>query len=104
MRENDQEEHYRNTIDDFIASCDNDGLQLNVKKTKEMIVDFRKKKSAEINPITIKGEAIELCDHYKYLGLTISKDLTWKEHAEVTRKKVMKKMHYLRLLKKFGVS
>jgi hypothetical protein len=91
ISEND-EHHYRNTISDFITSCDNDGLHLNVKKTKEMIIDFRKKKPSKINPITIRGESIELCDRYKYLGLTISDDLTWKENTEVTRKKDMKKI------------
>jgi hypothetical protein len=103
IRGNEEEQHYRNTIHDFITSCDSEGLQLNVKKTKEMIIDFRKKPS-EMVPINIKGEPIELCQQYKYLGLTITNDLTWKENTEVIKKKAMKKMHYLRLLKKFGVS
>jgi hypothetical protein len=63
IRGNDEEQHYRNTIHDFITSCDSEGLQLNVKKTKEMIIDFRKKPS-EIDPIYIKREPIELCQQY----------------------------------------
>ena len=98
-----QEHHYRATVQDFTEACDRDGLQLNVRKTKEMIIDFRKKPS-DISPLNIRGEPIEICENYKYLGLTVSKDLTWKENTGNVRKKVMKRMHFLRLLKKFGVS
>ena len=92
--------HYRRAVEDFVARCDQEGLILNVKKTKEMVIDFQKKQSDK-TPLTIKGETIEQCEQYKYLGLTISKNLTWDAHCETSKKKAMKKLYYLRTLKKF---
>jgi hypothetical protein len=87
------EGEYRNTVETFVRTCDGEGLILNVGKTKEMVVDFRKK-PAPLNPLLIKGEAIETCKSYKYLGLTISEDLTWEVHVDTARKKAMKKNIY----------
>jgi hypothetical protein len=97
------EGEYRNTVETFVRTCDGEGLILNVGKTKEMVVDFRKK-PAPLNPLLIKGEAIETCKSYKYLGLTISDDLTWEVHVDTARKKAMKKIYHLRTLKRFNVS
>ena len=38
----DDESHYRSDIDRFANQCDSDGLELNIGKTKEMIIDFRR--------------------------------------------------------------
>lgn len=40
---NGQEEEYRSLIGDFVAWCRSNSLQLNTTKTKEMVVDFRRK-------------------------------------------------------------
>ena len=40
----DDDSCYRQEIDHFIDWCDQNYLQLNVGKTKEMVIDFRKKK------------------------------------------------------------
>jgi hypothetical protein len=100
---NADEVHYRRAVQDFVSKCDREGLILNVKKTKEMLIDFRKNPSVK-PPLTIKGEMIEQCEQYKYLGLTISNHLTWDANCEVIKKKAMKKLYYLRLLKKFHLS
>ena len=39
-------------------------LVLNVGKTKEMIIDFRRKKP-KYKPIMVKGEAVEQVDKYR---------------------------------------
>ncbi|ELT97446.1 hypothetical protein CAPTEDRAFT_77174, partial [Capitella teleta] len=83
--------------------CERDGLQLNVRKTKEMIIDFRKKTYTK-DPIKIKEEFIETCEKYKYLGLEITKNLTWESHIDLTVKKAMKNLSCLRILKRFKLS
>eukprot|EP00914_Ancora_sagittata_P034844 GHVO01070258.1.p1 GENE.GHVO01070258.1~~GHVO01070258.1.p1 ORF type:complete len:128 (+),score=10.12 GHVO01070258.1:1454-1837(+) len=85
IKDND-ELKYRNTMEKFTTRCDNDGLQLNVTKTKEMVVDFRRKPPA-LNPITIKGENIETCDEYKYLQKS-----NWEKNINLIMNTAMKKI------------
>jgi len=63
-------------------------LTLNIKKSKFMIISKRKK----LQPITVKinNENLEKCDSYKYLGVFIDKDLTWKPHIDHISKKISK--------------
>jgi hypothetical protein len=69
-----------------------------------MIIDFRKKDNQNLNPIKIRGDTIETKNEYKYLGLTISDNLTWEKNSDAIRKKAMKKLYCLRILKKFNLS
>ena len=55
--------------------CDKNYLYLNVSKTKEMCIDFRKNQRSP-NPVYIKGEAVERVDTYKYLGVVFDSKLT----------------------------
>ena len=41
----DDETEYRRSVDEFVQWCDSSFLQLNTKKTKEVIFDFRIKKT-----------------------------------------------------------
>ena len=97
------ETYYRNTISKFVDWCDKHFLHLNVKKTKEMIIDFRIKKEP-IEPLYIKNEQVEQVDTYKYLGVAIDKDLNWQPHASLTHKKVNKRMFFLRKLRSFRLN
>ena len=74
-------------------------LQLNVTKTKDLCIDFRRKQT----PVCIKGEEVVRDYTYKYLGIVIYSKLNWNENTESLRKNVSR-MYCLRKLKKFGVS
>ena len=41
---NDDETEYRNEIENLVNWCGNNNLSLNVSKTKEIVIDFRKRK------------------------------------------------------------
>ena len=70
-------------------------------KTKEMIIDFRKNKTA-MPPF---GEQqAELVDSFKFLGTTIANTLKWDINAEIIAKKAQQCMVFLRQLKKFRVN
>ena len=56
--------------------CPENFLSLNVSKTKEMIMDFRKQKR-EHPPIHIDGTAVEKVAFFKFLGVHITKKLKW---------------------------
>ena len=61
---------YREEVRDLAMWC-----QDNVIKTKEMIVDYRKKRT-EHAPILIDGAVVEQVESFKFLGVHITNKLT----------------------------
>jgi len=49
-----EETEYRGLMEDFVAWCRSNHLQLNTSKTKEMVVDFRRKRP-HLQPISTEG-------------------------------------------------
>ena len=92
---NRDESHYRAEVEELISWCTKNNLELNVSKTKEIIVDFRTKKSP-ILPLSINGELVEQVKSFKFLGTTISHDLKWSEHIGSAVKKARQRMYFLR--------
>ena len=41
--------------------------------------------------IGINGTPLESCDQYKYLGVVVDKNLSWKPHVEYICKKIQKR-------------
>ena len=72
---NSDESEYRDQVNKLISWCNDNNMELNVNKTKEMIVDFRRKKSSPPSPLVIDGRTVELVQHFKFLGSTISSNL-----------------------------
>jgi hypothetical protein len=54
--------------------CQENNISLNVNKTKELIVDFRKQQR-EHPPIHIDGTAAEKVESFKFLSVHFSDDL-----------------------------
>ena len=67
--------------------CARHDLELNVAKTKDMIIDFRKDKMA-VTPLAIKGQQVEIVDSFKFLDTTIANTFKWDINAETIAKKV----------------
>ena len=80
--------------------CTKNDIELNVAKTKEMIVDFRKNKTA-MTPLTNSEHQLELVDSFKFLGTTIANTIKWDINAETIAKKAQQRMFFLRQLKQF---
>ena len=51
-------------------------------------------------PIVINGQTVDIVDHIKLLGVTISNDLKWNLHVDAICKKASKRLYALRLLKR----
>lgn len=66
---------YREKVRDLAVWCQDNNLSLNVIKTKEMIVDYRKKRT-ERTPILIDRAAVEQVESFKFLGVHITNKLT----------------------------
>ncbi len=79
-------------------------MSLNVSKTKELIVDFRKRQQRPYTPLMVSGTPVERVSSFKYLGVNISKDLTWTAHIQTQVKKARQRLYHLRQLRKFRVS
>ncbi|XP_070180551.1 uncharacterized protein [Littorina saxatilis] len=100
---NDDESVYREEVEQLVGWCSDNNLELNVSKTKEMIVDFRKNKLA-LTPLEINGVSVEQVDSFRFLGTIISSDLTWDKNTEPIIKKCQQRLHFLRQLKKFRLN
>ncbi|KAL2088252.1 hypothetical protein ACEWY4_015151 [Coilia grayii] len=74
-------------------------LALNIAKTKELILDFRRNKVAPA-PLYINGESVERVETFKFLGVHISADLSWSANTTALVKKAQQRLHFLRVLRK----
>ncbi len=101
---NDDETAYLDEVERLTSWCQDNCLSLNVRKTKELIVDFRKRQQRPYTPLMISGTPVERVSSFKYLGVNISEDLTWTTHIQTQVKKARQRLYHLRQLRKFRVS
>ncbi len=101
---NNDETAYLDEVERLTSWCQDNCLSLNVSKTKELIVDFRKRQQRPNTPLMISGTPVEKVSSFKYLGLNISEDLTWTAHIQTQVKKARHRLYHLQQLRKFRVS
>ena len=89
-------------IDDFVKWCEESYLQLNISKTKDMIIDFRRH-ACEPEVTTIKGQTVEQVQSYKYLGSIIDAQLNFEANCEAVCKKGHQRLFCLRKLSYFHI-
>lgn len=88
---------YREEVEHLVGWCTNNNLDLNVNKTKEVIVDFRRNQPTH-TPLSIGGTDVEIVQGTKFLGVHITNDLTWTRHTSYLTKKAHQRLHFLRRL------
>ena len=76
----------REEVRQLAVWCQDNNLSLNVSKTKELIVDYRKR-WAELAPINIDGAVVEWVESFKFLGIHITKELSWSKHTKTVVKR-----------------
>lgn len=59
-----QEEEYRALVDDFVEWAGRNHLLINLAKTREMVIDFRRTRTVS-QPLCIRGEDIGMVEDYK---------------------------------------
>ena len=103
---NSGESEYRDQVNKLINWCNDNNLELNINKTKEIIVDFRRKKYSPPLPLVIDGRTVEIVKHFKFVGSTISSNLKWelKTHVVNIVKKAKQRLYFLRRLRSFGLT
>lgn len=68
---------YKDEMQQLAEWCSRNNPFLNATKTLEIILELRKKQSAEAAPIYVYGVCGERMDTFKFLNSIISEDLTW---------------------------
>ncbi len=96
---NNDETHYREEVAQLAEWCGANNLSLNVEKTKEVVMDFRRN-SVDHPPLTIDTSTVERVSSTKFLGVHISEDLTWTTNTKSISKKAQQRLHFLRRLKR----
>ena len=94
---------YREEVRALRVWCQENNLSLNVNKTKEMIIDFRKQQREHLL-IHIDGTAVEKVESFKFLGVHIMDKLKLSTHTDSVVKKAQQRLFNLGRLKKFGLS
>ena len=91
---------YREEVRDLVVWCPDNNLSLNVSKTKELIVDYRKR-GVEQTPIYIDRAVVERKESFKFLGVHITKDLS--KHTKTVVNRAQQRLLHRRRLKRFGM-
>ena len=82
---------YREEVRDLVVWCQDNNFFLNVIKPKEMIVDYRKKRT-EHAPILINGAVVEQVESFKFPGIHITNKLTWSKHTKAVVKRALQNL------------
>ena len=80
-------------VSSFVEWCQCNYLNLNVKKTMEMFIDFRKVRNYE--PLAIMNENVKVVEQYKYFGVFIDNQLTFTENVNNLHKKALQRIHII---------
>ncbi|KAI4902349.1 hypothetical protein NFI96_003952 [Prochilodus magdalenae] len=99
---NGQEREYRSLVEDFVEWCTTNHLKLNITKTKEMCIVFRRSWPSQ-QPISIKGVDVEVVRSYRYLGVHLDERLDWSVNTDIVYKKAQSRLYFLRRLGSFRI-
>ncbi|XP_059829971.1 uncharacterized protein LOC132396450 isoform X1 [Hypanus sabinus] len=89
-------------VGNFVTWYKQNHLQLNVKKTKELVVDQRRAK-APVTPVSIQGVSVDIVEDYRYLGIRMDNKLDWSKNTEAVYKKGQNHLYFLRRLRSFNI-
>ena len=88
-------------VSDSVNWCDDSYLCLNVSKTKDLCIDFRRK-GTQLDPTVIRSETVESVDHYEYLGTTIDYNHTFSKKCDIIFRKGQQRLQFRRKLRSFN--
>ncbi len=85
---NNDETAYLDEVERLTSWCQDNCLSLNVSKTKELIVDFRKRQLHSLHSSYDHWDPCGESESFKYLGVNISEDLSWTTHIQALQRVV----------------
>ena len=100
---NDNYEGYVTQVKKFVDWSKQNFLELNVKKTKEIIFDFRTNNKHIPDLLIIEEENVERVNQYKYLGFMIDDQLKGSVNTDMVSRKCNQRLHFVRILRNLHV-
>jgi hypothetical protein len=94
---------YLQEVDKFTTWCKDNYLDLNMKKTKEMIIDFRRQPDS-IPDLFIDGTKVERVEEYRYLGTIIDNKSVFNSNTDAIHKKCQPRLYCLQKLRSLNVN
>ena len=92
----------REVVRELSVWCQDNNLSPIVSKTKELIVDY-KKRLAEQALINLDRAVEKRVESFKFLGVHITNELAWSKHTKTVVKSALQHFSPLRRLKRFGM-
>ena len=89
----DDDSAYRNEILSLTEWCSHHNLELNIVKTKELVVDFWRQRK-DTPPLSINAAVVERVDSFKFLGTIISSSLKWVDNITTIIKKAHQRLFF----------
>ncbi len=80
---------YRQEVKELAVWCNLNNMELNMLKTVEMIMDFRRNP-----PLTIMNSSVTAVESFRFLGTTISQDLKWDNQIRSMVKKAQQRLYW----------
>ncbi|KAL0167175.1 hypothetical protein M9458_039019, partial [Cirrhinus mrigala] len=96
------ESAYRQEVKELAVWCSHNNLELNMLKTVEMIVDFRRNPPT-LPRLTIMDSTVTSVETFRFLGTTLTQNLKWDNHIDLIVKKAQQRLYFLRQLRKFNL-
>ena len=97
--------HFQEEATKLHQWCEEHYLQLNVKKTKELLISPQRRDDDDpILQLTLGGEMVERVGSYKYLGTTIDSGLTFNDNTQAIFTKCQQRTYLLRRLRYMDVA
>ncbi|KAK3506659.1 hypothetical protein QTP70_012929 [Hemibagrus guttatus] len=93
------ESAYREEVQRLTVWCKDNNLSLNVEKTKEKVVDFRRAQS-DHSPLNINGSNVKIVKSTKFFSVHLVEDLTWSLNTSSITRKAQQRLYFLRRLRK----
>ena len=88
-------------LNEIVMAADYHDMKLNLDKTK--IISFNFTRNYKFEPqLTLDGEALDVVEETKLLGLTITSDCKWNKNVKNTKAKGNGRLWFLRRLKLLG--
>ncbi len=91
---------YHTTVMHFSRWCEDNHLNLNVSKTKELIVSS----PSPQHPTVIHNQTVEIVNSFKYLGVTLDNTLTFDQHIMDIQKRSHQRLSVIHKLKGLNVA
>jgi len=89
----------------LLSWCDDTGMRVNPRKTKEVLIHFGKLFSHTCVPrIVLNGNQIERLTTFKFLGIIFNIDLSWADHVKFMLNKISKRYFIIYQLSRMGLA